>query len=91
MDIFKTKKKTITFEDIFDEWLDNKRKKLKKSSISTYTYIVKKYLYPKLKSLNVKQLEKYNYSAMTEDLEEDYEAKTVRDILVILKYYNIIK
>lgn len=85
LDIFKTKKTSITFESIFNEWLENKRRSLKKSSISTYTYLTKKYLFPQLKSLNLKQMEKYDYTVISEDLEEDYAPKSVRDILVILK------
>lgn len=84
--MFVLKRKTIiTFERLFNEWIENKRKSLKKSSISTYTYITMKYLYPELKKLNLKQLEGYDYNSIIEDLEEDYASKSVRDILVILK------
>lgn len=85
LDIFKKRKSVITFENLFSEWLESKKKNLKKSSISTYSYIVKKYLFPDLKTLNIKQLERYDYSLIIEELEEDHAPKSVRDILVILK------
>lgn len=81
----KLKIRNITFENLFEEWIDKKRGKLKKSSISTYIYLAKKYLYPNLRNLCLKELEKYKYNFMIEDLEEDYAPKSVRDILVILK------
>ena len=77
MDIFKTKKTSITFESIFNEWLENKRRSLKKSSISTYTYLTKKYLFPQLKSLNLKQMEKYDTVGI------DCIAMVVNDILCV--------
>ncbi len=44
------KKKYITFEDITREWLEIKRKTLKKSSHSNYRYSVNKYLFPEFRN-----------------------------------------
>lgn len=80
------------FEDIAKEWLESKKKKIKKSTYFNYEYKIYKYLMPTFCNCKVRKLKKYDYVEFVEMLEEEYESKTVRDILnvlkAILKYAN---
>ena len=80
------------FEDIAKEWLESKKKKIKKSTYFNYEYKIYKYLMPTFCNCKVRKLKKYDYAEFVEMLEEEYESKTVRDILnvlkAILKYAN---
>ena len=81
---FRNKNK-LTFEELAYEWLEARRKSIKKSTYSNYRYMVDKYLTSKLGKLKAKSLEKYDFNEFVEELNEDYSTKTVRDIIVILK------
>ena len=80
------------FEDIAKEWLESKKKKIKKSTYFNYEYKIYKYLMPTFCNCKVRKLKKYDYAEFVEMLEEKYENKTIRDILnvlkAILKYAN---
>ena len=80
------------FEDIAKEWLESKKKKIKKSTYFNYEYKIYKYLMPTFKKCKVKKLKRFNYEEFVEILQEKYENKTIRDILnvlkAILKYAN---
>ena len=74
-----------TFEDIAYEWLEIKKYNTKKSSYSTYSYSVRKFLMPEFQSMTLKKLENYNYKQFIDELCQDLEPKTVRDIVNNLK------
>lgn len=80
------------FEDIAKEWLESKKKKIKKSTYFNYEYKIYKYLMPTFYKCKVKKLKRFNYEEFVEMLQEKYENKTIRDILnvlkAILKYAN---
>lgn len=80
------------FEDIAKEWLESKKKKIKKSTYFNYEYKIYKYLMPTFYKYKVRKLKKFDYAEFVEVLEEEYESKTIRDILnvlkAILKYAN---
>ena len=79
------KKKKLTFEILAYEWLDIRKKTIKKSSYSNYRYSVNRYLLGELGDLTGKILEEFDFSDFVDDLNQDLAPKTVRDILVILK------
>ena len=80
------------FEDIAKEWLESKKKKIKKSTYFNYEYKIYKYLMPTFYKYKVRKLKKFDYAEFVEVLEEEYESRTIRDILnvlkAILKYAN---
>ena len=78
-------KRNIKFKDITYEWLETRRKTVKKSTYSNYKYMVNKYILSKLEDIKLKSLEKYDFSEFVDELNEQYSTKTVRDIIVILK------
>ena len=75
----------LTFEDVFYMWLEYKKSEIKKSTYSTYLYNVTKYLFPKLKELTLKKIEKYNFNELANELSKDLSPKKTRDILCNLK------
>lgn len=81
----KNRKKRVTFEDIAKEWLQSKKRTIKESSYANYSYTIKKYLIPQLHGLNLYQLERNDYNSFIDDLLQNLEPKTVKDIIVKLK------
>ena len=81
---FKNKNK-LTFEKLAYEWLEARRKSIKKSTYSNYRYMIDKYLTSRLGKLKAKSIERYDFNEFVEELNEDYSTKTVRDIIVVLK------
>ena len=78
-------KRNMKFEYITCEWLENRKKSVKKSTYSNYKCMVNRYILSKLGNLKVKKLEKYDFNEFVDELNEQYSTKTVRDIIVILK------
>ena len=78
-------KRAITFENIAYEWLEERKKTVKKSTYSNYKYMVDRYITTKLGKLRLRKLERYDFNEFVKELNEDYSTKTVRDIIVILK------
>ena len=75
----------LTFEDISCEWLNVKKKETKKSTYSTYSYSIRKFLMPEFQTMTLKKLESYNYNEFVEKLSQDLSTKTIRDIINNLK------
>lgn len=75
----------LTFKDVAAEWLEIKKKEIKKSTYANYAYAVEKYLLPEFKKCSLKRLEKYDFMELVDKLNKDYSPKTVRDILTKLK------
>ena len=75
----------FTFEDVFYMWIEYKKSEIKKSTYSTYLYNVTKYLFPKLKNLTLKKIEKYNFDELADELSKKLSPKKTRDILCNLK------
>lgn len=81
----------MNFEKIGEEWLLQKKNRIKESTLAKYEYIMKKYLFPKLKDMSIEELQKYNFNELVAGWKEQLSTKSVRDILCILKailYYG---
>ena len=81
----KKNKKIITFELIANEWIENKRKDIKESSLANYLYIIRKYLMIEFRDYTLENLEKNNFNEYVDELNQDLKPKTIRDILIVLK------
>ena len=79
------KKRTITFEKVAYEWLEQKKGMIKKSTYYRYLYLIKKYLIFYLKDFTLKDLEEYDFNKLVENLTKTLATKTVKDILINLK------
>lgn len=80
------------FVDAFDYeewivvWLEQQQTMLKKSTHSTYTYKLQKYVYPVLGKLNIKEISKDNIQELIKILEDSkYESGTIHNIYHIVK------
>ncbi len=78
-------KNKLTFQDLAHQWLEIKKREIKKSTYSNYVYTVEKYLLPKLSLVKLKNLEKIDFNVFIEELAQNLSPKTVRDILCNLK------
>ena len=76
---------TVSFENIVERWLDDKKMTIKKSSYSNYEYMINKYLRPYLQEKKMIELEKYDFNELIKELTLELSPKTVRDIICVLK------
>ncbi len=76
---------TIKFEELSEEWLELKKNTIKQSTYYKYAYCIEKYLKERLGKLKKKDLEKYNYNQMTNELTKELSPKSVKEILNVLK------
>lgn len=79
------KNKTITLEKIIESWLLYKKHKLKESTYYRYQYIINKYILIYFKDKSVKYLENYDFNLFIDQLVEKLSAKTINDIIIVLK------
>ncbi len=89
--IFKKRaEEKIDFEKLANEWLSYKRNTIKESTYCNYMSIIENYLKPEFKNLNFSEVINYNEYILT--LSKRLSAKTIRDIIAvlkaILKYYE---
>lgn len=75
----------VSFEDIATKWLAQKKTIIKQSTYAKYLQTINKHLFPTLKEMKINDLEKYNYNDLVSELMEYLSAKTVKDIVCILK------
>ena len=75
----------ITFEDIAYEWINIKKKQIKKSTYSTYCYSIRKFLMPEFQTMTLKKMESYDYNEFVEILSQNLSTKTIRDVINNLK------
>ena len=73
------------FEDIATEWLELKKNTIKQSTYYKYAYCIDKYLKEELAKLKKKELERYDYNNMTNNLTKELSPKSVKEILNVLK------
>lgn len=77
--------KNVTFIELAKDWLNYKKKNVKESTFSNYSYVIKKYLVGEFENDSLGSLEKRNFEEYVGELTQELKTKTVRDILVILK------
>ena len=75
----------LKFNILVEEWLENKKISIKESTYCNYVYSINKYILPRFKNLEIKELQNYNFNDFAIELMEELSTKTVRDILCILK------
>ena len=73
------------FEEVSQKWLEMKKNSIKESTYYNYMFIIDKYLIPTFSQISLKKLSEYNYNNFIEDLKIRLSAKTIRDILNVLK------
>ena len=78
-------KKNATFALLTKDWLENKKKLVKESTFSNYSYVINKYLMCEFQNMSIKSLESMDFNEFVDRLTKSLKSKTVRDILVILK------
>ena len=81
---YKSIRKT-NFEEVSQKWLEMKKNSIKESTYYNYMFIIDKYLIPTFSQISLKKLSEYNYNNFIEDLKIRLSAKTIRDILNVLK------
>ena len=81
----KYRRRTTCFENIADEWLEYKRASIKESTYYKYTYTINKYLKQILKGVTLEELEDYNFNEVSRKLSESLSAKTIKEIINVLK------
>ena len=78
------------FGEVAKEWIEYKKISIKESTYCNYLFIIEKYLNPEFKDKDIKRIQNYNY--YIQELLNKLSAKTVRDIInvlkSILKYYE---
>lgn len=73
------------FGDIAEEWLNYKRISVKESTYYKYSYSINKYLKDKLYKVHIEDLETYDFNEFSRSLGTELSAKTIKEILNILK------
>lgn len=81
-DMFPRKK---YFSDLADEWLEYKSISIKQSTYFKYSYCIDRYLKANLEDVTLKNIEHFDFNEVTRKLSEELSAKTIREILNILK------
>ena len=83
--IVKKEEKQMDFNKLATEWLMQRKIRIKESTYSKYEYVINRYLFPKLKNMNLEELQKYNFNELVAELMESLSTKSIRDIICILK------
>lgn len=76
--------KDITFSDIVNSWLMSKYNSVKESTYCDYQYITRKYFYPELKDKSIKELLKYDFNILINNL-NNLDKTSIKTIVTILK------
>lgn len=85
LDKIRSRSNTIRFEELSVEWLELKKTTIKQSTYYKYAYCIEKYLKDRLGRLRKKDLVKYDFNQMTNDLTKELSPKSVKEILNVLK------
>lgn len=79
------KSRKLTFDDISMEWLNIKKKTIKKSTYYKYLYNINKELLPKLKGKIMYELVNYDFDILIDEFAKELAPKTISDILIVLR------
>lgn len=76
----------IDFESVCFQWLKENEIKNKQSTCARYKYIIEKYIFPNIKSINMTELTKEHINTLIKNLmyQNELSAKTIQDILNVL-------
>ena len=71
------------FEDVSNEWLEQRKSQIKESSYYNYRFIVEKYLISNYGNKNIRKL--HDFNTFVDELSTYLAPKTIRDIFSVLK------
>jgi len=83
--IAKKEDEKLYFKEVAEKWLEIKRITIKESTYAKYEFTINKHLFSYFENFTIKDLEQYNYNDFVISLMKDLSAKTVKDIVCILK------
>lgn len=75
----------VTFEKISNDWLEYKKPTIKESSYLNYKFIIRTKFMDIFCDKNIDYLLSYNFNTLVSKLMETLSAKTVKDIMTVLK------
>lgn len=75
----------ITFYDLFDEWLNYKRTKVKESTYFNYSFVVNECLKKYFENVNLEEVGAIDFYSIIDRLSQQVSKKTLRDRISILK------
>ena len=75
----------IKLYELFDEWLNYKRTKVKESTYFNYSFVVNECLKKYFKNVDLDDIENSSFYRIIEELKENISRKTLRDRISILK------
>lgn len=75
----------ITFYDLFDEWLNYKRTKVKESTYFNYSFIINESLKKYFKNVSLEEVKDVDFYSIIDELKQKVSRKTLRDRISILK------
>ena len=88
--MIKKEDEKMNFERIAQEWIEYKKISIKESTYCNYLFIIEKYLNPEFKGMNIENIR--NYNEYVQNWHKKLSAKTIRDIInvlkAILRYYE---
>ena len=76
--------KEITFTDITKAWLSYKNNSVKESTYYKYTYVIDKYLFPRLKNISLKKLSQYDFNSLIQTF-YNLDKGTIKMLITVLK------
>ena len=83
--IAKKEDEKLYFKEVAEKWLEAKQITIKESTYAKYEFTIIRHLLPYFENFTIKDLEQYNYNDFVTSLMVDLSAKTVKDIVCILK------
>lgn len=75
----------ITLDKYFDEFIDNKRRKVKSNSIRTYTILYQKHISPVMGSRRVQQIERREVQMLQNEMAERLSITAANMVISVLK------
>ena len=81
--MIKKEDEKMNFERIAQEWIEYKKISIKESTYCNYLFIIEKYLNPEFKGMNIENIR--NYNEYVQNWHKKLSAKTIRDIINVLK------
>ena len=83
--IAKKEDEKLYFKEVAEKWLEAKQITIKESTYAKYEFTINRHIFPYFENFTIKDLEQYNYNEFVTSLMVDLSAKTVKDIVCILK------
>lgn len=81
----KTDLEKVTFGDLSKDWLEYKKPTIKESSYLNYKFIIRTKFMKEFGDKSINYLLSHNFNTLVTKLMENHSAKTVKDIMTILK------